>query len=39
VHRILDINLWGAIHGTSIFLPDLLARPEASLVNIGSYTG
>ena len=39
VRRILDINLWGAIYGSSIFLPDLLRRPQASLVNVGSYTG
>jgi hypothetical protein len=39
VRRFLDVNLWGAINGSHAFLPDLLSRPEASLVNIGSYTG
>ena len=39
VRRFLDVNLWGAINGTHAFLPELLKRPEASLVNIGSYTG
>jgi NAD(P)-dependent dehydrogenase (short-subunit alcohol dehydrogenase family) len=39
VRRFLDVNLWGAINGSHTFLPDLLSRPEASLVNIGSYTG
>jgi NAD(P)-dependent dehydrogenase (short-subunit alcohol dehydrogenase family) len=37
--RFLDINLWGAIHGSHVFLPELLRRPEAALVNVGSYTG
>jgi NAD(P)-dependent dehydrogenase (short-subunit alcohol dehydrogenase family) len=39
VRRIIDINLWGAINNTHAFLPQLLTRPEASLVNVGSYTG
>ncbi|HEY1971111.1 MAG TPA: SDR family oxidoreductase [Pseudonocardia sp.] len=39
VRRIIDINLWGAINGSHAFLPQLMKRPEASLVNIGSYTG
>ncbi len=25
-HRIISVNLWGAIHGTQIFLPDMIAR-------------
>jgi NAD(P)-dependent dehydrogenase (short-subunit alcohol dehydrogenase family) len=39
VRRVLEINLFGAVHGSSIFLPDLLARTEASLVNVSSYCG
>lgn len=39
VRRFIDINLWGAINGSHVFLPELLKRPDASLVNIGSYTG
>lgn len=39
IKRILEINLFGTVHGSAIFLPDLLARPEASLVNVGSYCG
>jgi NAD(P)-dependent dehydrogenase (short-subunit alcohol dehydrogenase family) len=39
VRRVIEVNLWGAINGTHAFLPDLLARPEASLVNVCSYTG
>lgn len=39
VRRVLEINLFGAVHGSAIFLPDLLARTEASLVNVSSYCG
>ena len=35
----IDTNLWGVIHGTKAFLPHLLARPEANLVNISSVYG
>lgn len=34
---VLDINLWGVIHGVKAFLPALVARPEASIVNTGSF--
>jgi short-subunit dehydrogenase len=33
---VLDVNLWGVIHGTKAFLPLLRARPEGHIVNIGS---
>lgn len=33
---VLDVNLWGVIHGTKAFLPLLRARPEGHVVNIGS---
>jgi len=33
---ILDINLWGVIHGVKAFLPLLRKRPEGHIVNIGS---
>jgi short-subunit dehydrogenase len=36
---VLNINLWGPIHGSTIFLPQLLSRPEAHLVNVSSYAG
>jgi short-subunit dehydrogenase len=39
VRRILEINLVGTITGTAVFLPDLLTRERAGLVNICSYTG
>ena len=36
---VLDVNLWGAIHGSRLFLPHLLTRPAANLVNICSFAG
>lgn len=36
---IVDINMWGVINGTRAFLPALLSRPEASLVNVSSVFG
>ena len=36
---IININLWGVIHGTKAFLPHLLKRPESALVNISSVFG
>lgn len=36
---IIDVNLWGVIHGTMAFLPMLRNRPEAKLVNVCSSFG
>ncbi len=36
---IMGINLWGVIYGTKAFLPSLLKREEASVVNISSLFG
>jgi len=35
----IDINLWGVIHGTKAFLPHLMERPEAGIVNVSSVYG
>jgi short-subunit dehydrogenase len=35
----ININLWGVIYGTKAFLPHLLKRPEASIVNVSSVYG
>lgn len=35
----IDINLWGTIYGTKAFLPFLMERPEANLVNVSSVYG
>lgn len=36
---VIRVDLWGVIHGTKAFLPHLLTRPEASLVNVSSFAG
>lgn len=37
--KIMSINLWGVIYGSKEFLPHLLERPEAAIVNISSVFG
>src|SRR5437868_2765997 len=38
--RILNVNLWGVIHGTQAFGPDMIARGRAGLIiNTGSKQG
>ncbi|ULE34672.1 SDR family NAD(P)-dependent oxidoreductase [Mycobacterium sp. IDR2000157661] len=37
--RIVDINLWGVIHGTKEFLPHLIASGDGHVVNISSLNG
>ncbi|MFK7934622.1 MAG: SDR family NAD(P)-dependent oxidoreductase [Saprospiraceae bacterium] len=39
IRHVLDVNLWGVIHGTKAFLPHLLKRPAATVVNISSVFG
>lgn len=36
---LMDINFWGVVHGTRAYLPQLLAQPEAHVVNISSVFG
>jgi NADP-dependent 3-hydroxy acid dehydrogenase YdfG len=36
---LLDVNLWGVIHGCTFFLPHLRREPEAHIVNISSVFG
>ncbi len=36
---LMGINYWGVVYGTKSFLPHLLQRPEASVVNISSVFG
>ncbi len=38
VHRVVDVNLWGVIHGTHAFLPHLEAA-RGHLVNVSSLFG
>ena len=37
--RIVEVNLWGVIHGTRAFLPRLIASGDGALVNISSLNG
>lgn len=37
--KIMGINLWGVIYGSKEFLPHLLERPEAAIINISSVFG
>lgn len=36
---LMDINFWGVVHGCKVFLPTLLAQPEAHIVNVSSVFG
>lgn len=35
----ININMWGVIYVTKAFLPTLMQRPEASIVNVSSVFG
>jgi NAD(P)-dependent dehydrogenase (short-subunit alcohol dehydrogenase family) len=37
--KVMDINFWGMVYGSLLFLPQLLSRPEANLVNVSSNAG
>src|SRR5690606_29749305 len=39
IERVMDVNFWGVVNMTKAFLPALLARPEASVVNVSSMGG
>jgi len=39
IERVINVNLWGVINMTKAFLPELLARPEAGLLNVSSMGG
>ena len=39
IERVMNINYYGAIYMTKVFLPHLLKRPEAHIVNIASMGG
>ena len=36
IERVLAVNFWGVVHMAKAFLPVLLERPEASLVDVSS---
>lgn len=37
--RVLGVNLWGVIHGTSEFLPHLIRSGDGQVVNLSSLNG
>ena len=39
IEWLLGVNLWGVIHGCSLFLPHLRREPEAHIVNVSSVFG
>src|SRR5690606_13805729 len=39
IERVMDVNFWGVVNTTKAFLPHLLARPQASVVNVSSMGG
>ncbi|MCB0992991.1 MAG: SDR family NAD(P)-dependent oxidoreductase [Acidimicrobiales bacterium] len=36
---VLDVNLWGVIHGHRVFLPHLIERGEGHIINTASMAG
>ncbi|TLQ01447.1 SDR family oxidoreductase [Nesterenkonia salmonea] len=36
MEQVMDVNFWGTVNTVKAFLPQLLTRPEASLVNVSS---
>lgn len=36
IEQVMDVNFWGTVNTIKAFLPQLLARPEASVVNVAS---
>jgi short-subunit dehydrogenase len=39
IHRVMDVNFFGTLSMCRAFLPELVSRPEANLVNISSMGG
>lgn len=37
--RVVNVNLWGVVNTCHAFLPELLQRPRASIVNVSSMGG
>ncbi|MGI8311950.1 SDR family NAD(P)-dependent oxidoreductase [Saccharopolyspora hattusasensis] len=38
-HWVLEVNMWGVVHGMRSFVPHLLEQPEAHVVNTSSIGG
>jgi len=39
IARVIDINYWGTVYVVKAFLPELLTRPEAAILNFSSMGG
>ncbi len=39
IERVMNVNFWGVVNTTKAFLPHLLARPSAALLNVSSMGG
>ncbi|MBM9461600.1 SDR family NAD(P)-dependent oxidoreductase [Nocardioides sp. zg-536] len=39
LHALVDVNVWGVVHGCRFFLPVLRAQEEAHIVNVSSMAG
>lgn len=39
IERVMDVNFWGVVNMVKAFLPTLLARPAAAIVNVSSMGG
>lgn len=39
IERVMNVNFWGVVNTTKAFLPTLLHRPEAAIVNVSSMGG
>lgn len=36
IEKVMNVNFWGVINMVKAFLPELIARPEAAIVNVSS---
>jgi short-subunit dehydrogenase len=39
IERVMNVNFWGVVNTTKAFLPHLLARPAAAVLNVSSMGG
>ena len=39
MERVMNVNFWGVVHTVKAFLPHLITRPEAAIVNVSSMGG
>lgn len=39
IEKVIDINYWGTVYVVKAFLPDLLARPQAAILDFSSMGG